>query len=405
MILAYKYRIYPGRKQKKRIRSTFKTCRNLYNEMLALGIDSYKNGNVTLDRRDYYSYAKGYSDKVYSQVLQNFGDRLSKSFKNFFRRIKNKSCEKKGYPRFKSRVKSIIYPQSGFKFLSNKTIHVSKLGNMPIKLHRIPRGKMKTMSIKENQAGQFFIYFTCEVEKEMQCNKSNESSIGIDVGIKNFAVLSNGETIGNPRFLVRSENKLKKLQIKLSRKRKGSMNRRKAKLRLAKQHIKIANQRNDFLHKLSSNIASKYSLIKAESLNIKGMVKNHHLAKHINDASWNSFMQMLSYKAVKCGGQLIKVVSRNTTKTCSNCGNIQEMPLSKRTFKCINCGFTCDRDLNAAINISNKKQANYQPKISHYHGRAGLARTYTPEETSANTSSKLLASTVNEPGTTCGSQE
>ena len=361
--------------------------------MLALGIDSYNFGNVSLNRPEYYLYAKNYSKEVYSQVLQNAADRISKSFKNFYRRVKDKRCKQKGFPRFKTKVCSITYPQSGFKFLSDKKLHLSKIGNIPIKLHRIPKGIIKTLTIKINKANQWFACFSCESNKpnsskKEEIHKNPDSYAGIDVGINNFAALSDGNIITNPRFLVNSENKLKKLQRMLSKKKKGSKNRLKAKLKLAKFHIKIANQRNDFLHKISSNIANKYSIIKAEALNIKNMVKNHHLAKHINDASWNSFIQMLSYKAVKCGGQLIKVVSRNTSKTCSNCGNEQEMPLSKREFICNDCGFACDRDINAAINILNST--------------AGLAETYKPAGDYARLSARKAV--INESGTIFGEE-
>ncbi len=199
-------------------------------------------------------------------------------------------------------------------------------------------------------------------ENEKIKHKSNKK-IGIDLGLNNLIALSNGNKIKNPRYLLNSENRLKKLQRKLSRKKKGSNNRKKFILRVAKLHNKIQNQRTDFLHKLSYSITKNYSLIAIENLQIKNMVKNKHLSKSISDASWNTLIQMLSYKAVISGGQLIKVDSRNTTKECSNCKNKMEMPLSKRIFDCDKCGLSLDRDVNAALNIKS---------------RAGQARTYTP---------------------------
>jgi len=181
--------------------------------------------------------------------------------------------------------------------------------------------------------------------------EAKNEHIGIDVGIESFAVLSDGTRIKNPHFLIKSEKKLAKLQRRLSRKKKRSANRRKARFKVAMLHQRIFNQRQDFLHKISFTIIKKFKIISVEKLKIKNMVKNHHLAKSINDASWSYFVQMLSYKVEKTGGQLIKVNPRNTSRTCSKCGNIQDMPLSKRVFKCLKCGFVCHRDLNSALNI------------------------------------------------------
>jgi len=357
----FRYRIYPSRKQKNRLLDNFKTCKIIHNELLNLSITNYKETGNGLFKYDFNKFLTNKYQNIHSQVKQNVSDRVSKSFNNFFMRTKNKE-KKKGFPRFKSSIKSITYPQSGFTFVNEKKLLVSKIGNIQIVLDRIPKGKIKTMTIKRNQADQWFAIFSCEIELPKIIHNSKKS-VGIDVGIKSLAVLSDGKVINNPRFLIESENKLKKLHKNLSRTKKNSKNRFKAKILLSRQYVKVTNQRNDFLHKESRKIANEYSKIVVENLKIKNMVKNHKLAKHINDASWNSFIQMLSYKAVDCGGQIIKVNPRNTSKTCSNCGNIQEMPLSERSFKCLKCGFTCDRDLNASIN-------NYD--------RAGLVRISTP---------------------------
>lgn len=308
-----------------------------------------------------------YYYQVNAQVLQNSGDRLSKAFDNFFNRVnlrKKGTNIKAGYPRFKSKIKSITYPQAkgAFRFITNKKLRVSKIGNIPIILHRMPKGKIKTLTIKVNNTNQWFAYLSCEVEDKKVVHSSKEK-IGIDVGLESFITLSSGETVDNPRFLIKSEKRLKRLQRRLSRKKKGSANRRKARFRLAKQHIKVVNQRADFLHKLAHRITKSFSFIVVEDLKVNGMLHNHYLAKSINDASWNNFIQMLSYKAVTCGGQLVKVNPKGTSKTCSKCGAIMDMPPSRRKFKCSKCGFVCHRDLNASINI---------------YGRAGLAQTSTP---------------------------
>lgn len=362
----YKYRIYPSGKQKERIINSLKTCKAVYNELLAISIDAYKFGSANLNKFDFNKYLVGKYHGIHSQTKQNVSDRVHKAFSNFFRRIKDKSCRKKGFPRFRSRVNSITFPQSGFKLLSDKRLKLSKIGNVPIVLHRIPKGKIKTLTVKQNKAGQWFANFACEIDIP-QINHPSAEKVGIDMGIENFAALSNGEFVANPRYILMAEKMLKSLQRRISRKQRGSANRRKAIFRLAKHHIKVVNQRNDFLHKFSSRIAKSYSFIAVEDLNVKDMLKNHWLAKGITDASWNSFMQMLSYKAVTCGGQLVKVNPRGTSKTCSKCGTIVEMPLSKREFLCPDCGFACHRDINASINIKN--------------GMGGLPKTYTPVET------------------------
>jgi putative transposase len=338
-------------------------CKLLYNELLEANQKTYKATGKGLRKYDYNRLLKDRNPEVFSQVKQNVSDRLDKSFAAFFRRCKDPTCRKKGFPRFKSHVRSITYPQMGFKFASDRRLYCSKVGNVPIVLHRLPKGKIKTLTIKRNRAGQWFAVFASEVE--VPDVKHRGSKVGMDVGLENFAVLSDGEVIDNPRHLLKSEKRLKRLQRSHSRKKKGSRNRRKDCLILARQHLKVENQRTDFLHKLSHSLTVKYSEISIEDLTIKNMVRNHCLAKHIHDASWGTFFQMLSYKAVTCGGEVIRKNPRDTSRTCSQCGAIQDMPLSKRVYKCPVCGLVCHRDLNASINI----------------GRAGCARTNTPMNT------------------------
>jgi putative transposase len=346
----YRYRLYPSRKQKTKLINSLKICKQIYNELLALNIDTYKFNKTTLNKFDFNSYLSGKYNTIYSQSKQNVSDRVHKAFQNFFRRVKDKSYKEKGYPRFKSKVNSITYPQNGFSLVSNKLLKLSKIGNISIILHRIPKGKIKTLTIKQNKIGHWFATFACDLSNIKITHVSNDK-IGIDVGLENFATFSNGKIVANPRHIIKAEKKLKLLQRRLSKKKKESINSKKARLMLAKQHLKIVNQRTDFLHKLSYNITKSYSFIAVEKLNIKNMLKTHHLAKSITDASWNQFMQLLTYKAVKCGGQIVEVNPRNTSKMCSKCKTIIELPLNKREFVCTNCGFTCHRDLNAATNI------------------------------------------------------
>ena len=378
----YKFRIYPSRKQKVKIINSLKTCKQIYNGLLALSIDSYKFGGVTLTRSDYNIMLKDYKGQIHSQVAQNVRDRLIGSYTNFFRRVKEHAKEK-GFPRYKSRVNSITYPQSGFKFINDRHIKVSKIDNLPIILHRVPRGKIKTMTIKQNKAGQWFATFACEIPNIEVKHPSNKS-VGIDMGLENFAVLSDGTSIPNPRHLIKSESKIKRLQRRLSRKVRGSANRRKARFKLARQHLKVVNIRTDWLHKLSRSLTIRYGVIAVEKLNIKDMLHNHHLAKSINDASWGQFLRMIPYKAVISGGIIKEVEAKGTTSECF-CGQKVDMPLSKRIFHCPSCGFVEHRDIKASYSICD---------------RAGLARISTPVDDCVRPS---LKAAVCEAGTTYGS--
>ena len=346
----YRYRLYPSQKQEKRLFNTFGICKNIYNELLELSISVYKENNVTLNRYDFNKLLTGLYPEVFSQVKQNISDRVHKAFQNFFRRCKDPSSKKKGFPRFKSQINSITYSQSGFKFPSDKRLYASKIGNIPIVLHRIPKGKVKTLTIKQNRVGQWFTIFACEVDVK-PVKIISEKEIGIDVGLISFATTSDGVFVDNPRYLVKAEKRLKLLSRQLSRKKKGSKNRIKSKHLLAKQHLKVSNQRQDFLHKLSRELVNSHSFIAVEDLDIDSMIHNHHLAKHISDASWNTFVSMLEYKAVTSGSTLVKVNPRNTSKTCSNCGAIADILLKQREYRCSVCGFVCHRDINASINI------------------------------------------------------
>ncbi|MEK6878453.1 MAG: RNA-guided endonuclease TnpB family protein [Nanoarchaeota archaeon] len=346
----FRYRIYPSQKQVIKLNKTISDCCFVYNKLLETKINAYKTDKTNLSQFDLGKLTKDFNFSIHSQVKQNISKRINDAFNNFFRRIKEKKG-KAGFPRFKNlnKYKSITYPQSGFKFISDKKLFVSKIGNIKIILHRIPKGKLKTFTIKRTALGWFAIFSCSDVPIEHI--EVEDNHIGIDVGIESFAVLSNGEKIESPKFLIKSGKKLSKLQRRLSRKKKGSANRRKAKFKIARLHQRIFNQRQDFLHKTSFSLIKQFKIISVEKLQIKNMVKNHHLARSISDASWGCFVQMLSYKVEKTGGQIVKVNPKNTSRTCSKCGNIQDMPLANREFKCLRCGFVCHRDLNASINL------------------------------------------------------
>lgn len=354
----YKYRLYPTKQQKQLLAETLESCRVLYNCALEQRKVAYRQFGVSVRRLDqqaelleikeYFPKYKG----IHSQVLQEVILRVDKSFQNFFRRLKNN--ETPGYPRFKGKgwYDSFTYPQSGFSLSDNskgyQRAKLSKIGNVKVKLHRCIKGTIKTCTIKR-EVDQWYVCFACVVEPEVL--PETHKSVGIDVGLEKFAALSDGMMVNNPRYLRKSEAKLKHEQRKLSRKQKGSNSRKKQKHKLAKIHRKIKNQRNDFLHKESCKLVKTYDTIVFEDLKVKNMVKNHRLAKSISDASWSRFIAYTTYKAVSAGKQVMLVNPRNTSQICSGCGVIVKKSLSERTHKCPFCGLVLDRDVNAAINI------------------------------------------------------
>ncbi len=310
---------------------------------------------------------------IHSQVLQDVARRLNKSYDNFFRRTEEKNNGKNikaGFPRFKSkeRYSSITYPQSGFRIMDNGHVWLSKLGEVRMFMHRPIIGEIKTLSVKRDNVGDWFITVTADQYRDggterqeggdLEEHHANSpefmNPIGIDLGLKALITTSDGEQIEPPHFLIKSEKKLKKAQRDLSRKMKGSGKREKAKKRVAIIHRKIARQRDDFAHKISGQLINEHDLIALEDLNIAGMVKNHHMSKSIVDASWNSIIQYTTYKAESAGAVVVLVDPMHTSQKCSKCGNIKDdMKLSDRIYHCGVCGLAMDRDLNAAINIRN----------------------------------------------------
>lgn len=284
---------------------------------------------------------------VHSQVLQNVNDRLDKAFQNFFRRCK--AGEKPGFPRFRGvdRYNSFCYAQSGFS-LNEAEIKLSKIGSIRIKLHRCLQGKIKTCTILR-EAGNWYACFSCEVESNPLTE--NTKSIGIDLGIENFATFSDGQSIANPRFFKKEEKAVAKSQKKLSKLEKGTPERKRQKKAVSKIHRRIKNKRADFCHKISRKIVNEYQCICIEDLNISQMMPRSFLAKSIADVSWNQFTQFLTYKAEDAGRKLGVVNPAYTSQTCSKCGNIEKKKLSERKHCCLFCGYESTRDENAAKNI------------------------------------------------------
>jgi transposase, IS605 OrfB family, central region len=304
-----------------------------YEDQAAMLVVEKKDGNFTC---------------VFSQVLQDVLRRLDKSFKAFFRRVKN--GEKPGYPRFKGVgwYKSFTYPQVGFKLDCSK-LTLSKIGSIRIFKHREVEGKIKTCTIKKDLLGHWYAILVSEMEDVPQVEP--KVAIGVDVGLKNMVALSDGTAIQYPRYYVQAEKKLAVAQRELSRKKKGSINRQVAKTRVAKLHQKIQNHRDEFLHQVSRKLVDSADLIVFENLNISGMLKNHHLAKHIQDHAWGKLIQFTQSKAAKAGKVVELVDARYTSQKCSQCGIIVPKTLAERVHRCPNCGLEMDRDINASLNI------------------------------------------------------
>jgi len=356
---AFKYRLYPTRKQVKRIRETLTTCRMLYNNALEQRISTYKETQESLT---YYDQANAlvtnkndYQKQVHSQVLQNTLKRLDTSYGNFFHRVKERKLGKNikvGFPRFKpdQRYNSFCYPQSGFRLTNDcRRIKLSKIGDVRLIYSRPVEGKIKTCRVVRD-VDQWFVVLTCEQEQP-QVTKSTNPTVGVDVGIKTFVVLSDGECVENPRHFKKSEQQLAKQQRRLSRKVKESQNRNKQRTKVARVHRKIRRQREDFLHKVSRSLVENYGCIVFENLNIKGMLRNHKLAKHISDCAWRKLIEYTTYKAEEAGVEVRLVNPKNTTQICSGCGELVPKTLADRIHCCPHCGLEVDRDLNAAINI------------------------------------------------------
>ena len=355
VLKTFQYRIYPTRSQITTMNQTLETCRWVYNETLTYRKNMWEEKHENISLFDTTKLIPIWKNdhpelkQVYAQVLQNCHVRVDLAFKAFFRRVKNGDTP--GYPRFKgyNRYDSFTYPQTGFKIVDDK-LHLSKIGDIKIKLHRAIDGKIKTLTIKRSATGKWFASFVADIGNVIS-SRNDHSAIGIDVGISSFATLSNGDKIDNPRIYKAEEKNLARAQRKFSATTKGSIERRKRLKVVQRVHERIANKRKDFIHKVSSYLVDTYRYIVFEDLTITNMLKNHYLAKAISDVSWGMLINITTSKAVEAGSEVILVDPKNTSQMCSRCGTIVKKNLSVRTHECPNCGLVMDRDENAAINI------------------------------------------------------
>lgn len=311
------------------------------------------------------------SKEAYSYGLESLAKGLSNWSKS---RKGDRKGRRVGFPKFKSKSKTtprFAYTAGGFGLIDGdpKALRLPKIGRihcMENVAERVGDAKVLRMTISQ-RAGRWYASLTVEREEPAAKSAPKGGAVGVDLGVKHLATLSDGTVVENPRYLRKSERKLKQAQQALSRKTKGSNRRAKAKATVARIHARVANQRSDAMHKLTTWLTGKYSDISIEDLNVSGMVKNRHLAKSVSDAAFGEFRRQLEYKTARSGAAL-HVVDRwfASSQTCSKCGSVKaKLSLNERTYRCDSCGLTMDRDLNAAINI---KVAGSAPETLNAHG-------------------------------------
>ena len=355
MIRTYAYRLYPSKPQERLMFRTLETCRLFYNSLLEERRDAWQNEQRSVGKYEQmrrikiYRAQNSYAKRVHSHVLQVAVSDLDKAFQAFFRRIK--AGKTPGYPRFKGRdrFKSFGFKEyrNGFK-IDGRRLRLFGIGRVAVRWHRQIEGKVKTLRVK-HKAGKWYAYCACEVEPKPL--PATGKTVGIDVGIHHLLATSDGQVYENPRWYREGQARLRRIQRKVSRRKKGSNRRRKAVLELQCAHEHISSQRMDYIRKTVLELVCNYDTIAIEDLRINNMVRNHYLSKSILDAGWGYFKRHLIGKAEEAGREVVKVNPAYTSKTCSDCGAIfANLKLSDRTVKC-GCGLRLDRDVNAAINI------------------------------------------------------
>ena len=358
MLNAYKYRLHPTREQSRFFNKSFGCVRFIYNWGLQKRIDAYMKdkGRISyvqlcamltdLKKEGKYSWLRDVSTECLQQSLRN----LDAAFTRFFR-------EKKGFPRFKSKSRS---RQSYKAILSvhvdqeRRRIKLPKIGWVKYGNNRKFEGDVRSVTVSVTPSGKYYVSVLVDDGKEIpeKLPVTFDTTIGIDMGIKDFAVCSNGDTYENPGHLIKAEQRLRTLQKRLSRKKKGSNRRNRARMILAIQHEKVANRRQDYLHKISTKIVRENQAIVVEDLNTKGMMKNHRLSKAIGACGWSTFFKMLEYKCERQGKTFIRIGRFDPSSKMCSCGHVYRgLKLSEREWVCPNCGSVNDRDLLAACNI------------------------------------------------------
>lgn len=352
-----KVRLYPNREQEELIQKTFGCCRYVYNHFLALRKETYETSGQTLN---FFACSNKLTElkkdlpwlsEVDSQALQQTLRNLDRAYQNFFRRVKQGGVP--GYPQFKRKSDNRKSYRTTKATIQNGGIKLPKLGCVKCRGDYPVDGRIISVTVSQEPSGRYYCAL-CYTDANIPIFPETGKAVGVDLGIKDLAITSDGDKYPNGKYLAKSEKRLKRLQRSLSRKQKGSANRNKARLKVARLHERISNQRRDGIQKATTDLIRQYDTICIEDLNVSGMEKNHHLAKAVADASMSEVRRELDYKAF-WNGRTISVIDRfyPSSQLCSSCGyqNPKTKDLSVRSWVCPQCGAEHDRDVNAAKNI------------------------------------------------------
>lgn len=380
MYKTFEYRLFLNRSQHALLLSCLAQSRHLYNEMLEMLKAHYEETGEFLGRYDLTSRFKGRGgEHVPQSTVQTLGERLDNALKRFLHR--RELGQKVGFPRFKSdnRWHSIQLRQYGpgrdvYLDPSTGRLRVpKKLGrHLKVKQHRPLEGTPKTAHLVHRADGHWYVLIVCDLGEAP--HKRDGAAVGLDVGITHFVSDSEGEVVENPRCFERAAKRLRRAQRKCARRKQGSNRRRKASKQAAKQHLKIARQRKDHVHKTARKYVECYAFIAVEDLRVQNMLQNRYLARAIADASWSAFIDILTLKAEEAGARVIEVSPRFTSQRCFECGEIVRKSLSVRTHICESCGYVADRDLNAAQNILRAGMRPSERNVGGYSERVPRSR-------------------------------
>lgn len=377
----YKFRLYPNKEQEKMLANYFGSVRFVYNHFLAKRKEQYEK---TRKSSNYYEQAKelaamkkteAYSwlKEINSQTLQHVLRHLETAYVNFFK-------GRTRFPRFHSKKHggSFAIPQH-FKVEGNRIFIPKFKGGIKFAKSQEVKGELRNMTVSVTPSGKYYVCIMAQVEAE-DLEKTNQS-VGIDLGLKDFVITSNGDRYSSNKFIQKCSKKLATMQKHLSRKKKGSASWNRQRIKVARLQEKIMSSRKDKLHKISIDLIRRYDVVCCENLNVKGLVRNHHLAKSISDASWSTFVTMLEYKAKWYGKTLVKIGRfYPSSKTCHHCGHVNDdLSLADRYYTCPYCGELIDRDLNAAKNILDEGLRNISAGTVDYTDGEGvrLARKHS----------------------------